>query len=82
MAVLDNRNLADEKAELNEAELVSRNNQVIDHDRDTFLPRPSDDPKDPLNWSLSLKVCVAYPLSGSCASRNTFSADSCARSLS
>jgi hypothetical protein len=49
--------LADEKADLNEAELVTRNNDIIDHDRNTFLPRPSDDPNDPLNWPLTLKVC-------------------------
>lgn len=48
--------VVDEKAELNEAELIERSNQVIDHDRDTYLPRPSDDPKDPLNWALSLKA--------------------------
>jgi hypothetical protein len=27
-----------------------------EHDRDTFLPRPSDSPEDPLNWSIYLKV--------------------------
>lgn len=27
----------------------------IEHDRDTFLPRPSDSPNDPLNWSMYLK---------------------------
>jgi hypothetical protein len=27
-----------------------------DEDRDTFLPRPSDDPNDPLNWPMYLKV--------------------------
>lgn len=48
--------VVDEKAELNEAELIERTNQAIDHDRDTYLPRPSDDPNDPLNWALSLKA--------------------------
>ena len=28
----------------------------VEHDRDTFLPRPSDSPNDPLNWSIYLKV--------------------------
>ncbi len=46
----------DLKADLNEAELQARHNEIIDHDRDTFLPRPSNDPKDPLNWPMSLKV--------------------------
>jgi hypothetical protein len=27
-----------------------------DENRDTFLPRPSDDPNDPLNWPMYLKV--------------------------
>ena len=48
----------DEKAELNEAELVHMNNEIIDHDRNTFLPRPSNDPKDPLNWPIILKVSL------------------------
>lgn len=49
--------MADEKATLNETDLVTRHNDIIDHDRNTFLPRPSDDPNDPLNWPLTLKVC-------------------------
>jgi hypothetical protein len=28
----------------------------VENDRDTFLPRPSDSPHDPLNWSMFLKV--------------------------
>jgi hypothetical protein len=28
----------------------------VEHDRDTFLPRPSDSSNDPLNWSIYLKV--------------------------
>lgn len=48
-----------EKPEFKGNENVERNDQAIDHDRDTFLPRPSDDPRDPLNWALSLKVSIA-----------------------
>jgi hypothetical protein len=36
---------------------------ALDEDRNTFLPRPSDDPNDPLNFPLWLKVC-SYPNSG------------------
>lgn len=50
--------VAGEKSGLDGIEDFERNDQVIDHDRDTFLPRPSDDPKDPLNWALSLKVSI------------------------
>lgn len=35
---------------------AERNDRAIDQDRDTFLPRPSDDPNDPLNFPLWLKV--------------------------
>lgn len=45
-----------EKVELNEAELVQINNEIIDQDRSTYLPLPSNDPKDPLNWPMTLKV--------------------------
>ncbi|KAH8682693.1 MFS general substrate transporter [Xylariales sp. PMI_506] len=48
----------DEKADLTEAELTARNNEIIDQDRSTFLPRPSDDPNDPLNWPLWLKIGI------------------------
>ncbi|KAI3390477.1 hypothetical protein diail_9554, partial [Diaporthe ilicicola] len=58
MAFLQKADVTGEKSGFNEGENVERSHQVIDHDRDTFLPRPSDDPKDPLNWSLSLKVAV------------------------
>lgn len=57
MAATETKPVVDEKANLNEAEDVERIHQFIDHDRDTFLPRPSNDPKDPLNWPNSLKVC-------------------------
>ncbi|PMD27634.1 MFS general substrate transporter [Hyaloscypha hepaticicola] len=30
----------------------------VEHDRDTFLPRPSDSPNDPLNWSIYLKGAI------------------------
>lgn len=56
MSAHNNPTVLDEKAELNEAELVARHNEIIDHDRSTFLPRPSDDPRDPLNWPILLKV--------------------------
>jgi hypothetical protein len=32
----------------------------IEHDRDTFLPGPSDSPNDPLNWSIYLKVTALF----------------------
>jgi hypothetical protein len=32
----------------------------IEHDRDTFLPRPSDSSNDPLNWSIYLKVTALF----------------------
>lgn len=35
---------------------MERNDTAIDHDRGTFLPRPSDDPNDPLNFPMYLKV--------------------------
>jgi hypothetical protein len=37
---------------------IERTNTAIDQDRDTFLPRPSDDPNDPLNFPLWLKVAT------------------------
>lgn len=57
---------------------------AIDQDRDTFLPRPSDDPNDPLNWPMYLKVSITklyesqklifhsdcHPASGLCPCRN------------
>lgn len=46
----------DEKAELNEAEVIARTYELIDNDRSTFIPRPSDDPEDPLNWPMLLKA--------------------------
>jgi hypothetical protein len=49
----------DEKEWPMEAERdIERSNVAIDQNRDTFLPRPSDDPNDPLNWSIYLKVCL------------------------
>ena len=32
------------------------NGIALDQDRYTFIPRPSDDPNDPLNFPLWLKV--------------------------
>lgn len=58
MASLQAGTVTGEKSDYNENETVERNNQATDHDRNTFLPRPSDDPKDPLNWALSLKVSI------------------------
>ncbi|KAF8864891.1 MFS general substrate transporter [Acephala macrosclerotiorum] len=45
---IQNENVADEAAR----------GVAIDQDRDTFLPRPSDDPNDPLNWPMYLKVTI------------------------
>jgi hypothetical protein len=36
----------------------------VEHDRDTFLPRPSDSPNDPLNWSIYLKVTNVVVIRG------------------
>ncbi|OAA65309.1 Major facilitator superfamily domain, general substrate transporter [Niveomyces insectorum RCEF 264] len=30
----------------------------LDLDVSTFIPQPSDDPEDPLNWPLWLKICI------------------------
>ncbi len=40
----------------NGGDALERTNTAIDQDRDTFLPRPSDDPNDPLNFPMWLKV--------------------------
>lgn len=45
---VQDENLADEAAR----------GVAIDEDRNTFLPRPSDDPNDPLNWPMYLKVGI------------------------
>jgi hypothetical protein len=45
-----------EKGNVAERTNVVRAEIAIDEDRDTFLPRPSDDPNDPLNWPMYLKV--------------------------
>ncbi|KAH8742825.1 major facilitator superfamily domain-containing protein [Diaporthe sp. PMI_573] len=58
MASFQTGTVAKEKPDLKGNENVERSDQAIDQDRDTFLPRPSDDPEDPLNWTLSLKVTV------------------------
>ncbi|KKY32686.1 putative mfs multidrug transporter [Diaporthe ampelina] len=58
MASLQTSAVTGEKPEYKETGNIDGDNQAIDHDRDTFLPRPSEDPKDPLNWALSLKVAV------------------------
>jgi hypothetical protein len=44
-------------AEARPTEVATENIRMnIENDRDTFLPRPSDDPNDPLNWPIFLKV--------------------------
>jgi hypothetical protein len=54
----DSKPFQEEKEGPMEAERdIERSNVAIDQDRDTFLPRPSDDPNDPLNWPMYLKVC-------------------------
>lgn len=58
MATSQTGTMTGEKSELKENENIERNGHAIDRDRDTFLPRPSDDPNDPLNWALSLKVSI------------------------
>jgi hypothetical protein len=58
MASFQTGTVAKEKPDLKGNENVERSDQAIDQDRDTFLPRPSDDPEDPLNWTLSLKVSI------------------------
>jgi hypothetical protein len=45
----------EQKENVNEAG-AQTSDAAIDQDRDTFLPRPSDDPNDPLNWPMYLKV--------------------------
>lgn len=61
MAVLEHKIIGDEKPEMSEDESYERQHQVIDQNRDTFLPRPSDDPQDPLNWALPLKASLVSP---------------------
>lgn len=51
-----------EKAEVDEGEMAARINNFIDNDREMFQPRPSDDPKDPLNWPLYIKVRMGEAL--------------------
>lgn len=58
MATSQTGTLTGEKSGFKEDENIERNDHAIDRDRDTFLPRPSDDPNDPLNWALSLKVSI------------------------
>ncbi|KAG8163254.1 hypothetical protein KVR01_006551 [Diaporthe batatas] len=50
--------LNSEKPEFERNENVETNDRGIENDRGTFLPRPSDDPRNPLNWALSLKILV------------------------
>jgi hypothetical protein len=45
-----------EKSNLADNNVAERIDIAVDHDRNTFLPRPSDDPNDPLNFPLWLKV--------------------------
>lgn len=46
----------EQKENVNEEAGTQTLDAAIDQDRDTFLPRPSDDPNDPLNWPIYLKV--------------------------
>jgi hypothetical protein len=58
------RQMAEAKPALTEEERVNEEAGVqtleADQDRDTFLPRPSDDPNDPLNWPMYLKVTSIF----------------------
>jgi hypothetical protein len=45
-----------EKNELPDSHTIERGMVTTEENRDTFLPRPSDDPNDPLNFPLWLKV--------------------------
>lgn len=59
MASPDAEAVPDEKAVLNEAEPVGDNKQVVDgKGLEGLGSRPSEDPNDPLTWSLPLKVCL------------------------
>lgn len=59
MASPDAEAVQDEKAVFNEAEAVGGNKEVVDDKGlEGFDSRPSEDPNDPLNWSLPLKVCL------------------------
>lgn len=62
MATSQTGTLTGEKSEFKENESIERNDHAVDRNRDTFLPRPSDDPNDPLNWALSLKVSIKRSL--------------------
>ncbi len=45
-----------DKGNVAEVGIAQQHHIAPDEDRDTFLPRPSDDPNDPLNWPMYLKV--------------------------
>lgn len=61
MAAPDAEAAPDEKANSNEVETVGKNEQVVDgKGPEGVYPQPSEDPDDPLNWSLPLKVCVTH----------------------
>lgn len=60
MTALHGNTVDDEKAETSEAESVDRQAQVIDRQGDTFFDRQSNDPKDPLNWTLPLKASFFF----------------------
>lgn len=84
MAVLEHKLYGDEKPEVSEDESHERSHQVIDRNRDTFLPRPSDDPQDPLNWALSLKVSIVFSMvtkSLECAEKYIYRLQCLSRSL-
>lgn len=52
-----------EKKEVPNSQTMETGLVATDDNRDTFLPRPSDDPNDPLNFPLWLKVGL-HGLSG------------------
>ncbi|RAO72324.1 uncharacterized protein BHQ10_008336 [Talaromyces amestolkiae] len=47
-----------EKNELPNSQTIETGMVATDDNRDTFLPRPSDDPNDPLNFPLWLKIAI------------------------
>jgi hypothetical protein len=53
---MDAATAAAEKGHPTADNAVDRVDAAVDQDRDTFLLRPSDDPNDPLNFPLWLKV--------------------------
>jgi hypothetical protein len=50
----ESKPLHNEKEAVKDGARVERADVVTDQDRTTFLPRPSDDPNNPLNWPMCL----------------------------